>query len=197
MPRLRWLSCLTYGLDQLARRIDPHPVAAAEHFARMRRPAGGDRDAGEHRALHHHRIGHTEYERFGSNFLPLDVVKGPAGGDAAFRGREKADLVDDAHALKPVAGPGDDSRPAVEVIARREAFLGDERLALHYCAISLLNPDNAHLNSPLQAISTQSAVRRRIALKRCAPMMFTIFAEFDTMLVQRFARRRDDRFCRI
>src|SRR2546427_5036228 len=40
------------------------------------------------RSLHHHRIGHTEDERFGRDFLPLDVVKSPAGGDAAFRSEE-------------------------------------------------------------------------------------------------------------
>src|SRR5205807_10095319 len=106
-------------------------------------------------------------------------------------------LVDDALAFELVARLGDDSRPAIQVIARREAVLGDERLALHDRAISLPDPDNAHLNSPLQAISTQSAVRRRIVLKRGAPMMFTIFAEFDTMLVQRCARRSGERFCKM
>src|SRR5205823_1002341 len=155
-------SCLSPDhFNQLTRRVDAHPVAAAEHFARMRRPACGDRDAGEHRALHHHRIGHTEYERFGSDFLPLDVVKSPAGGDAAFGGRKKTDLVDDAHAFELVARLGDYSRPAIQVITRREAFLGHERLAFHYRAITVPDPDNAHLNSTLQPISTQSAVRPR------------------------------------
>src|SRR5207245_11766315 len=127
-----------------------------------------------HRAHNHHRIANTEYARARLDFLPLDFVKGPAGGHTAFGAREKADLVDDAHAFELVARPGDDSRPAIEIITRREAFLGEQRLALHYRAISLLNPDNAHLNSPLQAISTQSAVRRRIVLKRCAAMLFPI-----------------------
>ena len=75
---------------QLARRVDAHPVAGLHHLARMRRPAFGDRDAGEHGALHHHRIGHAEDEGLRRDFLPLDVVERPAGGDAALGGRERS-----------------------------------------------------------------------------------------------------------
>ena len=36
---------------------------------------------------------------------------------------------------------------------------------------------------------TSSCVRRRIVLKRCAPMMLTIFAELETRLLQPWASR--------
>src|SRR6185436_7537276 len=136
-------------------------------------------------------------KRFGRDFLPFDVVERPAGGDAALGGGEEADLVDDAHALEAMAGLGDQARPAVEVVARREALLGDQRLALDDRAEGLRDLEAFHVTFPVHAISTQSAVRRRMVLKRCAPMMFTIFAELDTMLLQPFFSRIGERFCRM
>src|SRR4029077_17428593 len=119
-------------------------------------------------------------------------VERPAGGDSALRRGKEADLVDDALALELVAVLGDHAGPAVKVVARREALLGNEGLAFDHRAVGAL-----YFNFPEHAISTQSAVRRRMVLKRCAPMMFTIFAELDTMLVQRFFSRIGERFCRM
>src|SRR5207253_2911185 len=120
----------------------------------------------------------------------LDVVESPTGRDPAFSGGEKEDLVADIHALELVPALRDDAAPAVEVVARAEALARDHRLTFDERTEGALDAqDVAHLNAPVQAISTQSLVRRRIVLNLCAVIVFTILAEFEIMLVQPFAER--------
>ena len=45
----------------------------------------------------------------------------------------------------------------------------------------------------VQAISTHSSVRRRMVLNLCAVIVFTIFAEFEIMLIQPFCARMRDK----
>src|SRR6185436_3254090 len=127
---------------------------------------------------HHDRIRDPEHERLRRDSLVLDVEERPPGGDAAFRRREKEDLVADIRAFQLVPRLRYDSRPAVEVVARREALGGEDGFALDYrprrAHYANRREGSAQLRFPVQAISTQSRVRRRIVLKRCAPMMFTI-----------------------
>ncbi|CFW32502.1 Uncharacterised protein [Bordetella pertussis] len=49
----------------------------------------------------------------------------------------------------------------------------------------------------MQAMSTQSAVRRKMVLKRWAVMVLTSFPELEIRLVQPFSSRIFDRRCRM
>src|SRR5688572_31790217 len=117
-PRAQSPSPLTLlrALDQfdcLLSRVDANSVAGPDQLVGVARPALGDGDVGEYRALHHHRVGDAEYESLGRDPLGLDVVERPARGDAALGARRDQDLVLQAVAFERVSRARDEAAPAV------------------------------------------------------------------------------------
>ena len=91
-------------------------------------------EIGERHALHHDRVDRLEHERRRHDAARLHLVQHPGRRDAALGGIEHQHAADVALAGELVLGPREHALDAVEIVARREAVLGDQRLALQLAA---------------------------------------------------------------
>ncbi|CFN77940.1 Uncharacterised protein [Bordetella pertussis] len=126
------------------------------------------------------------------------VVERPAARHATLGGRDDEDAILDGFAFRAVPDARDHAAPAVQVVARAEPLPHDQGLALDDRPPGAIDRKNfTHRSSPVQAMSTQSAVRRKMVLKRWAVMVLTSFPELEIRLVQPFSSRIFDRRCRM
>ena len=105
-----------------------------DEIVRVFRPAFGNGDAREHRALHHHRIGNAEYKRLGRDALVLDVIKRPACGDTAFGAGRDQYLVLNVMTFQRMTRTLDQPTPSIEIVTRGKTFCGNQCLTFDHSA---------------------------------------------------------------
>ncbi len=150
---------LRQHLHRPRRRVDAQVVARAQGLLRARLQAVQERHAGQHGALHHHRVGGAEEEGQGGHPPAHHVQQHPGSGDAPFGRGADQHLPHHAVAAEVVGGAGEDPPLAVEVVAGAEALAGDERLPLHHRAHAR-RPSQHQAPAPAGAAHTTLPARR-------------------------------------
>jgi len=152
----------------LSRRIDLHHAAIRNRLGDIEIEPGDHGEVGKRCALHHDRIDRVEHQRRRHHSPRLHLVQHPGGGDPTLGRIEHQHTPDIALAKKPMLGTREDAAHSVEIVARGEAVLGDQRLTLHRAAHSRARMEDfgAHraILPPLQAASMQPSMESSAGL---------------------------------